>query len=128
MTAIELIDQTVEYYKTHDRGLTKTGCGYLTDEGSMCAVGRCLSQYGLENYGQFPRGVDSLICSMIDDSNAPTLCFKPEYHNLIDSPLFCYLQRLHDDTRNWNKTKNGNDLTTKGKKVVNGLKVTFGDL
>lgn len=42
MTEIELLDETVEYYETHKRGISKNGnCVYYND-GNMCGVGRCL--------------------------------------------------------------------------------------
>jgi hypothetical protein len=46
MTRVEIINDTVAYYSedTSRRGLSPNGesCEYLTGEGKMCAVGRCL--------------------------------------------------------------------------------------
>ena len=43
-TKIEIIEETYEYYKTHPQALNKKGwCSYLTEEGYMCAIGRCMT-------------------------------------------------------------------------------------
>lgn len=44
-TKIEIIDETVEYYKTHKRARTVTGaCNYRDFDGNKCAVGRCMHE------------------------------------------------------------------------------------
>lgn len=42
MTKLDIIEETVEYYKTHNRATNKAGgCFYLSEQGDMCAIGRC---------------------------------------------------------------------------------------
>lgn len=42
---LEILEETLHHYKWNDRGIRMGGyCVYETDDGSNCAVGRCISK------------------------------------------------------------------------------------
>ena len=97
---INLLDETVNYYaEDSSRRATDDldGCQYLTEEGSMCAVGRCINQ-DMMDYKQYNNGisVDTLIGKLTDN------VFKEEYQG-YDIKFWALLQNLHDDGCNWNE-------------------------
>jgi hypothetical protein len=109
MTKIEIIKETVEYYKNNNRGITPGGaCQYLTKDGDMCAVGRCLENP--EDIGLKTIYADALIIGYGDG------IFKKQYQG-HDINFWKNLQIFHDSNRFWvsYKTKKGNKLTEDGK-------------
>jgi hypothetical protein len=117
MKAVDIIKETVEYYKTNQRGFRQLpsgneNCLYLTDNGDMCAVGRCLNKNFLKrqaaklNYlGSF-RDLTRNI-ELIDSR------FKKKYQGKPQD-FWESLQNFHDDTDDWIKTDTGWDLTEAG--------------
>ena len=122
MTKIEIIDETIEYYKTHPRGVLKLAksCKYKTDSGAMCAVGRCFNeQADFEFYGNIITYKNKVL------SNDPLdVHLKSEYHG-HGVEFWQQLQLLHDGSNYWTKTETGNELTEDGISFVNYLKNYF---
>lgn len=110
LTKVEIINETVHYYSedVNRRGRNNIGdCVYLSSDGSMCAVGRCL-----ENPDEFLNasyGIDDLVNTTKEESIDELL--KEEYKG--HSELFWInLQELHDNNYFWNSdglSKNGED-------------------
>lgn len=123
MTPIELLDETVEYYKTHKRGLKPCAGEYSTTQcvyfyrNAKCAVGRCMI-----NPKKF-KNVIATASEVFDGYNIETI-LKPEYVN-IDRDVFYDLQQLHDKDEYWIETKRGNKLTREGIEQYNTLKQAF---
>ena len=115
-TKLEIIDETVEYYSNYKRGIASDGsCSYLTKDGNMCAVGRCLINPTISmggTAGLFK--VNSKVVELED-------YLKPEYkgHKTI---FWQDLQWFHDDSDNWNDHK----LTETGLTRLKYLKETYG--
>jgi len=93
-----LIAETVNYYANPSklgRPLDKTadgpGCQYITAEGNMCAVGRCLidPQYVIDNISSTTLG--SLVIRGLTGEH-----FKEEYRG-FSYMLWVVLQRYHDN-------------------------------
>lgn len=109
-TKLQIINETVRYYSTHKRGYNEYsgGCEYLTEEGNMCAVGRCLLKKEvskLSGIGDYEELSD------IYDYNVP---FKASYKG-HESEFWTNLQSLHDVQANWKENlKGGQDLTESG--------------
>jgi len=90
LTKIQIIDETVKYYKTHKRGLRKDGsCVYFYNN-TKCAVGRCMID---------PKGFkdSNTIVQEITDLNSH---LKPEYRGHSIS-FWDDLQELHDSPNYW---------------------------
>lgn len=126
MTAIDLLNETREYYRTHQRGVSSTstgGCQYLTEAGHMCGVGRCFSDEGRELFGGFDGYVLDLLDEMIGRYGTPYDFFKPQYHHLLnDLTLWESIQTLHDNDAHWVANETGGcDLTDWGVRFFNGL-------
>lgn len=121
-TKLEIIDETVAYY-TEDvnrRAISGIICEYLTEDGRMCAVGRCMIAPKQEFKG---------VCSNIytyENGEAETIeepldnLLKKEYrgHNI---DFWKDLQLLHDCNTNWNNY----GLSSTGIFLVNELKEKY---
>lgn len=126
MNAIEIIDDTVSYYKTHGRGLVNKpidiGCTYLSATGEMCAVGRCFDSDKIRPifekhtyWKELPvEELDEVLDSLED-------YLRPPYQGM--SIMFWQrLQTLHDLSAYWEKSEHGWELTKKGEAYVAILK------
>ena len=118
ITPLELIEETVSYYSedTSRRGLDETNqCVYKTDQGQMCAVGRCLKEDVNVNSFNYDSDVDNLF----KEYDFPNI-IKPEYSK-ITQELWGSLQMLHDQQHNWEV----NSLSVIGKERVAMLKKKY---
>ena len=120
MNVKEIIQETVDYILENGRAYDEKldSCVYLTDEGLMCAVGRCLNNPdiykesteavpGLCKYGLIE--VDSLL--------------KPQYHG-HSVEFWRDLQDFHDNDNNCDYEADRCDcrsLSENGKKSVDAL-------
>ena len=98
MTAIELIENTIEYYKTHPRAIGPNKmCSYKSPEGNMCAVGRWV------DWKNLPEGYEETLNSKGSIVNFTNKELKeillPEVKN-IPLELWDDLQGYHDYTLN----------------------------
>ena len=99
-TENEIIKETVEYYWQDPKGrraASDIACEYLTADGRMCAVGRCLTP-------EHAARAANIIC---DVGRLPGLLeasleeiLQPEYRGHPVS-FWDNLQTLHDTTRAW---------------------------
>lgn len=105
MTEQEIVLETIEYYRTHKRANDDGSCFYLTEDGDMRAVGRCMQNPPVD-----VRGSVKVLLLFHGD-----VMFKEQYRG--QSAQFWHaLQRLHDVDRCWVKNKDGGqDLTEHGK-------------
>lgn len=119
-TPYEVIDETVEYYRTHNRGIGEDGgCVYFHDN-CVCAVGRFM-----KNPQAFAEMRDTIDCLIDDKVIKKVKHFKPEYTGLKKAFLI-NLQTLHDDEDHWKINKEGGqDLSASGKDWVNWMKRKF---
>lgn len=111
MTKKEIILETVEYYKTNNRGKDDVCCVYYDDNTkAMCAVGRCLDD-AKEFQSKYGGGAVYEYDDVLENK------LKSEYKN-HSIEFWTQLQKLHDEDDNWEKTKKGNKLTIQGKKKL----------
>ena len=107
-TRTEIIQETVDYYSEDisRRAAADGSCEYLTNDGRMCAVGRCFNEEGLEKYKDCHSAFDIEMLSY----------YKEDYK--IDDWLFWQrLQNLHDSPLYWCNS----GLSESGKKYVEKL-------
>lgn len=117
MNKIEIINETVEYYKTHNRAISLDPhgnfvCHYINSAGDMCAVGRCLID---------PIDIRGDVYFICPDDGLDTI-LKEEYRG-HDIGFWNELQKIHDRNYNWC----GNDLSLIGIGFVNSLKELYND-
>jgi hypothetical protein len=99
-TENEIIKETVEFYWADPkrRAVTDLGCEYLTLDGRMCAVGRCLTPQHAKRAQGLMCGVDQLpdlLKATLDEM------LQPEYRgHSVD--FWTHLQALHDGPQVWN--------------------------
>lgn len=114
-TKLEIINETVEYYSVDPVGRRGTigvdtrMCRYKTNNGKMCAAGRCMidppGEAETEYIGAFTDEV-----------------FKEEYRG-HDMAFWVDLQTLHDDPEYWNEK----GLTNPGKAYLEVLLSLYAD-
>jgi hypothetical protein len=113
-STVDIINETVEYYKTNDRGVVDINgkiaeCVYYKkekDKIKMCAIGRCLKEPS--NLEGVTMGLYNVFGSHVD------YYLKEEYkgHNFI---FWRVIQHFHDHPHYWEKSGDGWVLTDKGK-------------
>lgn len=110
-TKLEIIEETALYYSedVSRRALNHLGqCRYLTSDGKMCSVGRCLisPSYGSQWSVSWFRDLEEEL--------------KEEYkgHSL---DFWNKLQKFHDWKEHWSST----GLTEEGEKYLQNLKNQF---
>lgn len=102
-TMLEILDETVKYYSedTSRRGFSNVGiCEYLTRDGKMCGVGRCMKNPTIKMRGAVTEMMlygytgSGRIISLEDE-------LKPEYKG---HPInfWVSIQILHDGAEHWN--------------------------
>jgi hypothetical protein len=114
LTTHQIIDETVEYYKNNPRAIQDDFCEYLTDDGKMCAVGRCLTNKSVKIAQKKFMGKDFMSLDL------NIIKFKSKYQgHSVD--FWYHLQFLHDAKKNWD----GNKLSEVGERQVKVLKEKF---
>lgn len=115
MNKLQIIEETVKYYSEDvSRRAIKPGgrCEYLTSDGKMCAVGRCMINPGTnrdDDIGFIPS------YSIIEVDQDKIL--KKEYRG-HENEFWFDLQKLHDANSNWID----NGLSDAGQRYVEKLK------
>lgn len=121
-TKIEIIEETVAYYSedVNRRALGELGgCAYLTEDGRMCAVGRCeidppkYDEGGPAKTGSYQNGI-----AAADDRSE--IKFKPEYEG-HEMKFWEDLQSLHDEDDYWN----ANGISERGMDYAEELKKKY---
>lgn len=115
-TIAEVIQETIDFYNSENRSMNNIRkCVYLNEEtGTMCAVGRCLTEQGLIDFHR-----EEMLVSRTDVGVLYKLypnSFKEEYKD-IASHEWRKIQRVHDDDQFWNK----DGLNEDGKESVINL-------
>jgi hypothetical protein len=115
-TKLEIIDETVEYYKTHNRGIQKNSdcldsCVYINEDGDKCAVGRCLVSPTADWIGD--------VFDVFSDSETLNKRLLPEYQG-HDIHFWKDIQCLHDVHSNWE-----NGITPYGLHNISMLKEKY---
>lgn len=104
-TRSEIMAETFAAYENpENRGLSPMGqCQYLTEDGKMCAVGRCMINPGnpayINQYSLNPSGSDAITLTFNEIKN-PDGHLKDEYRG-HDSEFWCDLQSWHDSGGNF---------------------------
>lgn len=96
MTKVEIIEETANYYNLNNRAYNEKSmeCSYLTDDGKMCAVGRCLVD--ASKFKDQRKSISALFSyDLLNESD-----LKEQYRG--HSPMFWrHLQHFHDYIENW---------------------------
>lgn len=114
MTKLEIINETVlAYADPSNRGLTPNGlCCYITDDGKMCAVGRCMTD---------PEPWFGGITTITRNQQRPHDSFlKPQYHG-HSLQFWEELQYFHDNRNFWTPT----GLSDLGQQRLTSLRTHF---
>lgn len=101
----EIINETVQNYNVNPRAVDSDGgCDYISPEGYMCAVGRCMKNPTPDMYGSVKFLFNKSSTSNLEDE------LKDDYkgHSI---EFWDDLQQLHDLDDYWD----GNTLTDDGK-------------
>jgi hypothetical protein len=96
-TKVEIIEETANFYNLTNRGLNTDGyCVYRTEDGKMCAVGRCLN----DDFKPLQNIYYSVKSLFNDNENEDSIFLKEEY--VGHSMMFWHsLQGFHDNTENF---------------------------
>lgn len=114
----EIIEETVAYYAADPVGRRAVNkrCQYITDDGKMCAVGRCLID---------PQMVENILSNedwcgstweLIEMFGSIDSILQEEYHN-HETDFWINLQCFHDNPSYWTETS----LSEDGEKKVERL-------
>lgn len=119
MTKTDIINETLEYYTHNPRAVTASGsCIYLTEDGRMCAIGRCLDKNKIHEERRLNN------CnSLYAEGNSFLFGLKDEYLG-HDMTFWEDIQEFHDQNEIWSKNKPG--LTPYGKEFYNELLTKYG--
>lgn len=120
LTEVEIINETVEYYKNNERATSGGYCRYRTNPGNKCAIGRVMTDSAIAKFGGYIGGITSLKGSKELEALAATIddLLKPQYKGHHIS-FWTDLQDFHDVPENWNQLQLG--LTKDGEKVYRYL-------
>ena len=110
MTKIEIIDETVAYYQTHNRSvLSDYSCEYNGPNGEKCAFSRCCT-------------ADSVFEENESSIMQKAAVLLPQYaHIPYHDSFWMDLQSLHDNADCWD----GRSLTGKGIERIAILKKRY---
>jgi len=117
MTKEQIVREIVAFYTSKNRAMVEskpygsTQCLYLTEEGKMCAVGRCMTKKGLERV--LVSHAQASTHELDDTFDGIDKLLKKKYHGQNIS-FWCDLQRLHDHENWWDE----NGITEQGKAEV----------
>lgn len=124
--AKKLLDETVAFYNSSNRGVdgTKEGllygrCQYRTKEGKCCAIGRIMLKEALEEVSKMKNYPVGWLMTVTDRS-ASEMFIEP-YDKLLNEQYIGFLdklQKLHDNDTFWNE----NGLTEYGKVEVANMR------
>ena len=108
-TKIEIIEETYNYYSedvSRRAYVGEDGCSYLTEDGRMCAFGRCCKNPGeiqeLLKISSDPTHGSYMINKLVEHKKTIEDVLKEEYkgHTVL---FWRALQGFHDSILNWNE-------------------------
>lgn len=127
--AKKLLDETVAFYNSSNRGVneTKEGllygrCQYRTKEGKCCAIGRIMLKEALEEVSKMRNYPVGWLLTLVD--RGASEMFMEPYDKLLNEQYIGFLgriQKLHDNDIFWNE----NGLTEYGKVEVAIIRKEF---
>jgi len=111
-TLVTLLQETINHYHSGNRSSTESGmCSYLSDDGSMCAVGRCLKPEYLETFHNIEKqssltyahgtAIDEIFKADSLKGLGISDVVMDEYSD-ITLEDWRKVQRLHDNPNHWN--------------------------
>ena len=120
---IDIIIETVKNYNSNNtskKAETDT-CTYMNEDGAMCAVGRCLTNEGMQIFKAFEDNnlhVDTSVTyfTQVYDMDKFDKALKEEYCG-HDLKFWQNLQYLHDSPHNWDE----DGITQSGLEMVDSL-------
>ena len=120
---IDIIIETVKNYNSNNtskKAETDT-CTYMNEDGAMCAVGRCLTNEGMQIFKAFEDNnlhVDTSVTyfTQVYDMDKFDNALKEEYCG-HDLKFWQNLQYLHDSPHNWDE----DGITQSGLEMVDSL-------
>lgn len=101
MTKIEIINETVEYYKNNPRAKFGLSCLYQTPEGYQCAHSRCLTEDARREVVSAPNNLNSSSADTIISELGGDECHQEQYRN-HNSRFWNDIQIIHDHNEHWN--------------------------
>ncbi len=122
MTKVEIINIVASHYNESNRAYEKGfGCKYRTEDGRMCAVGMCMTDEGLREFGDTKSAVHAIANMLQDRGKELDDILKDEYRG-HDIELWEKLQVLHDNETHWNEDGISNLGKHKVSRLINELK------
>lgn len=117
---IDIIIETAKHYNSNNtaRKTQPDTCTYMNDKGNMCAVGRCLTDKGMQIFKVFEdkyKSTDTSIESFVGVHGLGEFdnALEEEYRG-HDVEFWKHLQYLHDVSSNWDE----NGITKYGLEMV----------
>jgi hypothetical protein len=105
-TKQQILKETLEYYHADpsSRAVNKTGgCEYLTDDGRMCAFGRCeIQALHAPSFDSFNK-LNERVEGRFHGENDMNETLKGEYRG-HSMNFWSSIQHFHDSPRYWNET------------------------
>ena len=115
LTKVDIIKETVEYYRHHKRSMNGLYCSYIHN-GLRCAFSRCCMddpQTTNKLQAREGKGVSEFDVKLDE-------LLKPEYRG-HDLAFWCHIQRLHDTISFWKDR----ELSESGHRYVDYLLQTY---
>jgi hypothetical protein len=113
----KLLDETVEYYsadpenrRAYDR--VRGICEYESEYGAYCAVGRCMSEAGIYNFGDFEGDFEELL----EQAESQEAIFREDKLGFSNN-FWKALQSLHDKNGYWDSK----GLSKEGERAVEAI-------
>jgi hypothetical protein len=115
---ISLLKETINHYNSKNRSFEYgRGCKYLSGQGKMCAVGRCLKPKYLQEFYEIERGGElgnTGIHAVLQKTGYYIGNIVREEYSNINLTNWVLVQSLHDQELYWDE----NGLSESGKKFV----------
>lgn len=107
-TELEIVLETVNYYRANPRAIVDGMPRYIAPDGAMCAIGRCLGTKSVKKLKNVTTKITPLVLNVIKYERKDEW-FKPEYRGHMLT-FWAKLQELHDNDEYWHD----GDLTKEG--------------
>ena len=122
MTKVEIIQMMANHYNEDNRSVDSGDCFYARD-GKMCAVGMCMTDEAIDEFGDFMGTIHKLNAKILTEENKSfDAIFKDEYKG-HDLNFWEELQYLHDECMFWDEC----GLTLEGHDKVEALIKAYSD-
>ncbi len=123
LSKLEILNETVDFYSADPKRRSYSvvdGCTYNSEDGTHCAVGRCLlPEY--HELGTYLKGNNATISTLVEYNGNDFDALLQEQYRGHEMEFWKRLQILHDSPENWDKS----GITFDGELAVNKIIVTF---